>query len=323
MIDKALHYCRSALQNVSRSFALTIPLVEKNILVPILVGYLEARIMDSFEDEGVAPAKERVRHIRKVLQVIQDPDSRRTARRVQELVAVASDLVANPHYLDLAKNMGTVLDLHRTMDPRAQLALARWLGTMGEGMEKYLGKSIQTFADLDDYCYYVGGTVGALLTELVAMQSTALTPGQHTVLQRHWNDFGLFLQKVNIIRDFRHDLLAGEKLFWPREVFAAQGISPKEALLPVHQDRALAALDQMVQKTQHHAPAVREYIRAIPADYPGFRNSSIINFLLGEETLARVRGNPDVFYGEPVKVERACVDRILADPWAQFCASGN
>ena len=55
-IEKALKYCRSSLQNVSRSFALTIPFVEKNILVPILVGYLEARVMDSFEDEN--PGKE-------------------------------------------------------------------------------------------------------------------------------------------------------------------------------------------------------------------------------------------------------------------------
>ena len=42
LLQESMDYCKGALQSVSRSFALTIPLVEENILAPIMVGYLEA-----------------------------------------------------------------------------------------------------------------------------------------------------------------------------------------------------------------------------------------------------------------------------------------
>ena len=51
LLQDSMEYCKGALQSVSRSFALTIPLVEENILGPIMVGYLEARILDTFEDD--------------------------------------------------------------------------------------------------------------------------------------------------------------------------------------------------------------------------------------------------------------------------------
>ena len=51
LLQDSVEYCKGALQSVSRSFALTIPLVEENILGPIMVGYLEARILDTFEDD--------------------------------------------------------------------------------------------------------------------------------------------------------------------------------------------------------------------------------------------------------------------------------
>ena len=56
LLQESMDYCKGALQSVSRSFALTIPLVENNILGPIMVGYLEARILDTLE-EFIAAAK--------------------------------------------------------------------------------------------------------------------------------------------------------------------------------------------------------------------------------------------------------------------------
>jgi farnesyl-diphosphate farnesyltransferase len=37
---------------------------------------------------------------------------------------------------------------------------------MNKGMQKYLDKKVETFAELDEYCYYVAGTVGGFLTDL-------------------------------------------------------------------------------------------------------------------------------------------------------------
>ena len=38
MFQDSMDYCKGALQSVSRSFALTIPLDEENILAPNMVG---------------------------------------------------------------------------------------------------------------------------------------------------------------------------------------------------------------------------------------------------------------------------------------------
>src|SRR3989338_22849 len=162
VIEKAMQYCRSILQNVSRSFALTIPLVEKNILIPILVGYLEARILDSFEDENPGtgiPQEKRIRNIKKVISVIKNPHGQQSQQQIGEIGEMASHYISNPHYLDLAQNIDKVMAVHRTMDRHAKSTISLWFGRMADGMQKYLNKRIDTFEQLDEYCYYVGGTI--------------------------------------------------------------------------------------------------------------------------------------------------------------------
>ena len=49
---KAIDFCRDILQDVSRSFALTIPLLDDKMKEPVMITYLQDRLLDSFEDEG-------------------------------------------------------------------------------------------------------------------------------------------------------------------------------------------------------------------------------------------------------------------------------
>ena len=227
IIDKAMQYCRDALRNVSRSFALTIPMLEKNILIPILVGYLEARILDSFEDEKKCEIgnKKRVENMEKVISIISDPDSLDKGM-IKELGDAASELMQNPHYLDLTLNMDKVMAVHRTIDRNSSNAISRWFSIMSAGMQKYLNKRIDTFEQLDEYCYYVGGTIGGFLTEVLLDKTRMASTEQVRILKAEQRDFGLFLQKVNIIRDFREDMLRNEKIFWPHEVFMEHNLKP-------------------------------------------------------------------------------------------------
>ena len=72
LLQDSMEYCKGALQSVSRSFALTIPLVEENILGPIMVGYLEARILDTFEASILAH--------RQLLKIVEDLPLERAGR---------------------------------------------------------------------------------------------------------------------------------------------------------------------------------------------------------------------------------------------------
>ena len=86
-LQESLDYCKWALQSVSRSFALTIPLVEDTLLAPIMVGYLEARILDTFEDDigkRHVSLEERVRAMNAIMEILERPDSPMAERKAQE-----------------------------------------------------------------------------------------------------------------------------------------------------------------------------------------------------------------------------------------------
>lgn len=322
VIEKALEYCRSILKNVSRSFALTIPMVEKNILVPVLVGYLEARILDNFEDEKGSKDidnKKRIKNIKEIISIIRKPDSMESKKMMKKLAESASDFISNPHYLDLTQNMDKVIAVHREMDGHAKSTISLWFGRMAEGMEKYLNKRIDTFEQLDEYCHYVGGTVGGLVTDLIIKNTGKATPTQIKILRMESNNFGLFLQKVNIIRDFRQDILNNEKIFWPYQMFREQNIVPKDVLIRKNEIKAMIILEKMISNSKKHINSVKDYIYAIPEDYPGFRNASIINFLMGVETITKIKDNPDIFYSDtPVKIDKSVAKTIISKPVEYF-----
>ena len=318
VIEKAVEYCRKTLQKVSRSFALTIPLVEKNILIPITVGYLEARILDSFEDGKGASAEQvrrRIDCMNSIITILEKPDDNDIDKKLRELSAASQEFISNPHYAGLVQNMDMVLTVHKSMDPRAQSAILTWFSEMNRGMQKYLNKPIDTFQELDEYCYYVAGTVGGLTTELLLHNATQISQEQTTSLMALKNDCGLLLQKTNIIRDVREDILQNEKIFWPAELFREHALEPTQLLDPQNQERAMQILHKMLANAERHILPAYSYVAAIPETFPGYRKFSAINFQMAAETLVKIRNNPNVFYSQqPVKIDRSTRNEILADP---------
>jgi farnesyl-diphosphate farnesyltransferase len=315
---ESLDYCKWALQSVSRSFALTIPLVEEALLAPIMVGYLEARILDTFEDDigkRHVSLEERVHAMNAIMEILERPDSQMAKRKAKELAREAEDWVQDEHYRGLVKNFDKVLTVHRSLDERTKASMVRWMHEMNAGMQKYLQQPVYSFEDLNEYCYFVAGTPSGFLTELIRTRAKKLTPKASQILQDNERDFGLFLQKVNIIRDFREDILQNEKIFWPGYLFDKHQLEPQELLDPTHEKQAMEMLNAMVDNAIAHVTPVHDYLTAVPDEYAGFRQGAAINFAMGVATLGEVRGNRDVFYGDrPVKITHAARDLILADP---------
>ena len=315
---ESLDYCKWALQSVSRSFALTIPLVEEALLAPIMVGYLEARILDTFEDDigkRHVSLEERVHAMNAIMEILERPDSQMAKRKAKELAREAEDWVQDEHYRGLVKNFDKVLTVHRSLDKRTKASMVRWMHEMNAGMQKYLQQPVYSFEDLNEYCYFVAGTPSGFLTELIRTRAKKLTPKASQVLQDNERDFGLFLQKVNIIRDFREDILQNEKIFWPGYLFDKHQLEPQELLDPAHEKQAMEMLNAMVDNAVAHVTSVHDYLTAVPDEYAGFRQGAAINFAMGVATLGEVRGNRDVFYGDrPVKITHETRDLILENP---------
>ena len=68
---------------------------------------------------------------------------------------------------------------------------------------------------------------------------------------------GLFLQKVNITRDFTEDLLDGRK-FWPKDIFNRYAKSLDE--LPENPEMARACLNDMCANAMELVPECLEYL---------------------------------------------------------------
>ena len=320
VFQDSLDYCKGALQSVSRSFALTIPLVEENILAPIMVGYLEARILDTFEDDigsREISLEERIRSMDALIEILESPDTEESRHKAEILAKSADEIVQDPNYRDLVKNMQRVLTVHRSFDDETKECMVRWLKEMNFGMQKFLKQKVYSFEDLNEYCYYVAGTPSGFLTELIRTKSKVITKAESNVLLENERDFGLFLQKVNIIRDFREDILENEKIFWPAFLFEKHELKSSDLLKEENQNIAIQILDAMLDNAYQHVEPVKMYLNSIPEEYSGFRAGAAVNFAMGVATLDSMRGNSDVFFGEkPVKISHEARDSILLDPLA-------
>ena len=90
---------------------------------------------------------------------------------------------------------------------------------MAEGMCIFLERTINNLKDLNEYCYYVAGTVGIYLTNILRIKGINITSSVFKRLEENAVPFGLFLQKLNIIRDYIEDRDLKERSFWPQEYF--------------------------------------------------------------------------------------------------------
>jgi farnesyl-diphosphate farnesyltransferase len=108
---------------------------------------------------------------------------------------------------------------------------------MGNGMADYAtgehreNTSVATIKDFDLYCHYVAGLVGHGLSDLFA--ASGLETDELSKERELSNTMGLFLQKTNIIRDYREDLDDGRQ-FWPREIWGKYADNFSDFTKPDH-----------------------------------------------------------------------------------------
>ena len=97
------------------------------------------------------------------------------------------------------------------LPPAVRTAMFYAIDRMALGMAAYARRPTPLrLVDLEDvtrYCCFVAGLVGEMLTELWAFDSSA--PAPRFALAYH---FGVFLQKVNILKDQEEDETAGRFL---------------------------------------------------------------------------------------------------------------
>lgn len=188
---------------------------------------------------------------------------------------------------------------------------------MQTGMADYAHKAqttgtvyVEKTEEYDLYCHYVAGLVGEGISGLFsASGKEGALLGQQLELS---NAMGLFLQKTNIIRDYREDC-DDKRYFWPREIWGSErfgkacGGRPgfkemSEMCQPENRKQAQYVQSAMIVNVLNHATDSLDYLRLL-------RNQSIFNFCaipqaMAIATLALCFMNPDM-YQRNIKIRKA------------------
>ena len=225
-----------------------------------------------------------------------------------------------------------VLNEFHQLSPAAQEAITPWVAEMCQGMADFSNEqrfheaskgvsALIDVADLDQYCYYVAGTVGHLLTALFPLHHRRLGKRHEAGLKRLATSFGLGLQLTNIIKDVADDARRGWS-FVPRNLCLQHNTSPEELLEPSKQDEAKAVMAELIAKAQSHLDDALQYCLTLPRSAYRIRLFCLTPMYFALRTLHRARHDPELLNPDhKVKISRKEVYAILRN--ASLVAPNN
>jgi Phytoene/squalene synthetase len=295
------------LNRVSRSFALTIPLLPNPLADWVGNAYLLCRIVDTLEDAPELPVAEKKALIGLFLQALDDEalslslPERYTSRLVGGIPESELQLLQDTHQ---------VLQRSRSYPRQVQQVLFRAVQIMSEGMAQQQDIGIATQSDLDHYCYFVAGVVGELLYFLFAEQCPELQGKRQEMLPLAVS-FGLGLQLTNILKDMRDDASRG--VSWiPGEILQRAGAC-RESFIADELDSTQQRLivDDLLALAAGHLQDALTYTSMIPARCQGMRQFCFWAIALAWKTLARIHHTPDFCSSADVKISRNEVKQAI------------
>jgi farnesyl-diphosphate farnesyltransferase len=286
---------------VSRSFALTIPQLPAALRTPVTNAYLLCRIADTIEDEAALSAAQTLAALHRFVAVVRGKD--KAARLASELAPLLCESTS-PAERELVRNMERVIRVTAHLGERQRGAIERCVEVMCDGMHQFQRtaslRGLPCLSDLDDYCYYVAGVVGQLLTELFCSYSVAAA-SRRGALNDLAISFAQGLQMTNILKDMWEDRRRGA-CWLPQEVFTRHGVD-LEQLSKQHRDVGFgAALSELVGIAHAHLRNALAFTLLIPGEETGIRRFCLWAIGLAVLTLRNIERAPDYMGGRQVKV---------------------
>ena len=319
--ESPLAYCHDAVQDVSRTFALTIDALASPMADQICVGYLLCRIPDTIEDATHIPADTQQALLRTYWESL-DPES---ATSVEAFTRHATQCIPTPPPgpdWALVENTPTVVAAFEQFSQETQEAMRPPIREMITGMIRFTdryadapGIRIQTPIELRSYCHYVAGTVGTLITNLLAKQP--LTTSREVALRRNAEHFGRLLQLVNIAKDVHEDYVTENNVYLPGDWLAAEGVPQDHVIHTDHRAGAISVLSQVLDRANQHLDAAQSYIEKMPLGNGNTVVAWAVPYLLAVGTLRELRADPGAaLTPETVKVSRTEVRTTMNSVYA-------
>lgn len=316
--DADIDWCFQAVGDVSRTFAITIDVLEEPMKSAICVGYLLCRVPDTVEDAGHVPADEQVRLLEAYDGAL-DPDDSTSIEEFQDLVA---EWLPAPDDRDadweVVAEADRVFRAYEANPPEVREAVRGPVREMVSGMgifvDRYAdegGLRIQTPDELEEYCHYVAGTVGELITNLATREGVSSAREQR--LYEHAESFGRLLQLVNIAKDVHDDYHEENNVYLPASWLRAEGVSPERVCAPENQDGVAAVVRRTADRARSYLGDAQGYLEVVPLERGNTLAAWAIPYLLAVGTLREVSDNPkDAVRERAIKVPREEVHAVIA-----------
>ncbi len=319
-LAKALAYQEHILVAVSRTFALTIPQLPKDLYTAVANAYLLCRIADTIEDDAAWDTQQKILYQQQFIEVIAGHrDAGDFADHIAPLVAPQT-LTAER---DLVANTDLVIEVTRSLAPVQQKALFQCVQVMGRGMNNYQRSAsadgLAEQRDLDFYCYYVAGVVGEMLTDLFCYHDPAIEQQREQLMQLA-PSFGQALQMTNILKDVWDDRDRGV-CWWPKATFLQYGVNLAK-LESQHQTAGYQqALNVLIGITHGHIQNALRYTLMLPHKQRGIRKFCLWALGLAILTLKNIHQSPHFSNSQEVKVSRRRVKQVIV--LSKICGRSN
>ncbi len=329
-VERDLAWSHEIVQDVSRTFAITIDVLEEPMSSSICVGYLLCRIPDTIEDAGHIPPEQKVQLLR-TYDAVLDPDDPTTVEQFEADVQEWIPAETNADW-ELVAQTERVIRVFRAQPDRIRDAIrppARELvGGMVTFVRRYAsagGLRLQARQELHEYCHYAAGTVGELVTNLVCGEETPTETCDP--LEDNAEAFGLALQLVNITKDVGADFQEEDNVYLPADELAAEGVDQDNLDDPDNVDGVVSVVRRTIDDARSYLDDAQTWLEHVP-ERAGNRTAGwAIPYLLAVGTLREVESRPeDVLHPDGVKVSRqevgavidACVGGIDAERLARL-----
>jgi phytoene/squalene synthetase len=247
------------LDRVSRSFAFCIARLEGDFRGWVGLSYLLCRILDTVEDAIWETSEDREAAFARFEGYMVAAPSVSEAREW----AVSFPSIPDSERI-LLEDCSRIFGDLQALPPGVRDKISRPVMNMFRGMrfftrEQKPGQAIRlaSLAEVNQYCFFVAGLVGDLLTELVAERWPSMKVSPRTVVDAH--HFGLFLQKINLLKDQAADEKEGRFLVPSRP--------------------------ELVASLRRDAEGALRYLQSLPIAEKGFRLFCAWSLFLGLASL--------------------------------------
>lgn len=245
------------LLGVSRTYALVVPMLPRDLQEPVGLAYLLMRIVDTIEDMPGLGNEERRARFAQLDQIL--------ANETRDASVLTQNPIGeNDAELALMQEADQVIARLRSLREEQRTAIYACAREMMTGVQKFMTRAaernreypaVQSSDELREYCYYVAGIVGIMLNELMSQH---LKMNQLTGLRELAVELGIGLQLVNVLKDALTDSQKGRRYL---PITEATGLSHGE-IYRVALDEARRSLGRgidFVLALPSHARELRQF----------------------------------------------------------------